>query len=239
MSFSNQEAPGIGFKKFVSEEELEEKRKKRQEEWDKVRQPDDPEECPEEKYDPRSLFEQLEDQKNKKQEEYEEQFKLRNQVKGLGEDEAEFLDYVSNRQIEINRQRAVETDSILQEMRESKVEIIAAKDNKQEEKKVLKPQVGASQGKSQMALLAGAIKRKSSDAKDDEKKRKLSGGDSPSKETKDNDKPGSSSANSVAKIIGVLPGLGEYTNDTSDSETSSSDSEVEVKATDSVIIRSK
>lgn len=30
-------------RKFVSESELEEKRKKRQEEWEKVRKPDDPE----------------------------------------------------------------------------------------------------------------------------------------------------------------------------------------------------
>lgn len=30
-------------RKFVSESELDEKRKKRQEEWDKVRKPDDPE----------------------------------------------------------------------------------------------------------------------------------------------------------------------------------------------------
>ncbi len=34
--------PGMAFKKFVSEDELEEKRKKRQEEWEKVRKPEDP-----------------------------------------------------------------------------------------------------------------------------------------------------------------------------------------------------
>uniref|UniRef100_A0AAY4DLF6 FAM192A/Fyv6 N-terminal domain-containing protein n=1 Tax=Denticeps clupeoides TaxID=299321 RepID=A0AAY4DLF6_9TELE len=63
-------------RKFVSESELEEKRKKRQEEWEKVRKPDDPEEVPEEEYDPRSLFERLQEQKDKKQEEFEEQFKF-------------------------------------------------------------------------------------------------------------------------------------------------------------------
>ncbi len=31
-----------GFKKFVSEDELAEQKKKRQEEWEKVRKPDDP-----------------------------------------------------------------------------------------------------------------------------------------------------------------------------------------------------
>ncbi|KAK3548841.1 hypothetical protein QTP70_020721 [Hemibagrus guttatus] len=67
-------------RKFVTESELEEKRKRRQEEWEKVRKPDDPEEVPEEEYDPRSLFEKLQEQKDKKQEEYEEQFKFRDQT---------------------------------------------------------------------------------------------------------------------------------------------------------------
>ncbi|KAG9336948.1 hypothetical protein JZ751_029965 [Albula glossodonta] len=39
------EAGGVDLgRKFVSESELEEKRKKRQEEWEKVRKPEDPEE---------------------------------------------------------------------------------------------------------------------------------------------------------------------------------------------------
>eukprot|EP00064_Thunnus_orientalis_P002373 superscaffoldBa00000169_g2380 len=63
-------------RKFVSEAELDERRKKRQEEWEKVRKPDDPENAPEEEYDPRSLFERLQEQKDKKQEEFEEQFKF-------------------------------------------------------------------------------------------------------------------------------------------------------------------
>ncbi len=44
MSFSGagSSEPGMAFKKFVSEDELEEKRKKRQEEWEKVRKPEDP-----------------------------------------------------------------------------------------------------------------------------------------------------------------------------------------------------
>uniref|UniRef100_A0A3B3C4Q0 Proteasome activator subunit 3 interacting protein 1 n=1 Tax=Oryzias melastigma TaxID=30732 RepID=A0A3B3C4Q0_ORYME len=63
-------------RKFVSETELDEKRKKRQEEWEKVRKPEDPEEVPEEAYDPRSLFERLQEQKDKKQQEFEEQFKF-------------------------------------------------------------------------------------------------------------------------------------------------------------------
>ena len=63
-------------KRFVSEAELDERRKRRQEEWEKVRKPEDPEECPEEVYDPRSLYERLQEQKDRKQQEYEEQFKF-------------------------------------------------------------------------------------------------------------------------------------------------------------------
>uniref|UniRef100_A0AAZ3QYP7 FAM192A/Fyv6 N-terminal domain-containing protein n=1 Tax=Oncorhynchus tshawytscha TaxID=74940 RepID=A0AAZ3QYP7_ONCTS len=63
-------------RKFVSETEIEEKRKQRQEEWEKVRKPEDPEKAPEEEYDGRSLFERLQEQKDKKQEEYDEQFKF-------------------------------------------------------------------------------------------------------------------------------------------------------------------
>uniref|UniRef100_A0A8C5EQN6 FAM192A/Fyv6 N-terminal domain-containing protein n=1 Tax=Gouania willdenowi TaxID=441366 RepID=A0A8C5EQN6_GOUWI len=65
-----------GRRKFVSEAQLDERRKKRQEEWEKVRKPEDPEEAPEEEYDPRSLFERLKEQKDKKQEEFEEQLKF-------------------------------------------------------------------------------------------------------------------------------------------------------------------
>ncbi|ELW66190.1 Protein FAM192A [Tupaia chinensis] len=65
-------------KRFVSEAELDERRKRRQEEWEKVRKPEDPEECPEEVYDPRSLYERLQEQKDRKQQEYEEQFKFKN-----------------------------------------------------------------------------------------------------------------------------------------------------------------
>ncbi|EEC00605.1 hypothetical protein IscW_ISCW024069, partial [Ixodes scapularis] len=79
MSFggsTSQEESIPKFKSFVSEAELEEKRKKRQEEWDRVRTAEDPVEAPEEEYDPRSLFERLEEQRLKKQADYEEAHKL-------------------------------------------------------------------------------------------------------------------------------------------------------------------
>ena len=51
---------------FVTEADLEEARKNRQAEWERVRKADDPEEAPEETYDHRSLFERLEEHKRVK-----------------------------------------------------------------------------------------------------------------------------------------------------------------------------
>lgn len=85
---------------FVTESEINEARQRRQEEWEKVRQPDEPLgtlfinfkkilifsrclfisfntlERPEEPYDGRSLFDRLKEQKMKKDMEYEEAHKL-------------------------------------------------------------------------------------------------------------------------------------------------------------------
>lgn len=46
MSFSTSsegKVPGFALKKFESQNEVDEKKRKRQEEWEKVRKPDDPE----------------------------------------------------------------------------------------------------------------------------------------------------------------------------------------------------
>ncbi|RMC09215.1 hypothetical protein DUI87_14223 [Hirundo rustica rustica] len=104
-------------KRFVSEAELEERRKRRQEEWEKVRKPEDPKECPEEAYDPRSLYERLQEQREKKQQEFEEQFKFKNMVRGLDEDETHFLDEVSRQQELLEKQRREEELKELNEYR--------------------------------------------------------------------------------------------------------------------------
>ena len=69
---------------FVTEKEIDAQKKARQEEWERVRKPDDPEIAPEVPYDPRSLFEQLEEHRIKKQDEWDESHKLKNQIRGLG-----------------------------------------------------------------------------------------------------------------------------------------------------------
>ena len=66
---------------FVTESEIEAAKKARQEEWERVRKPDDPENAPEpEPQDNRSLFARLEEQRVAKQDEWDEAHKLKNQV---------------------------------------------------------------------------------------------------------------------------------------------------------------
>ncbi|KAI3371636.1 hypothetical protein L3Q82_024206 [Scortum barcoo] len=156
-------------RKFVSETELDEKRKKRQEEWEKVRKPDDPEEAPEEEYDPRSLYERLQEQKDKKQEEYEEQFKFRNMVRGLDEDETSFLDEVSRQQCLVEKQRRDEEKQELALVKQASTE-----SRKEPEKKAAPKHTGVEQRTSHLSqahLLAGAVKRRSSSQSSDSSKK--------------------------------------------------------------------
>ena len=81
---------------FVTETELEERKKIRQEEWERVRKPDDPETAPEEPIDNRSLWERLEEQKQKKQMDWDEEHKFKNQFRGLNDDEVDFLDKIDD-----------------------------------------------------------------------------------------------------------------------------------------------
>lgn len=151
--------------KFVSEAEIEEKRKKRQEEWEKVRQPHQPIEAPEEVVDTRSLYDQLQAQKDAKQLEYEEQHRLKNQVHGLDKEEAEFLDFVHDRQQEIEKERQVEEMSALEELHNSVAAGTsqAADVSKLPSEKTATSKALATKSRtSQAELLAGAIKRKRS-----------------------------------------------------------------------------
>ncbi|XP_045893085.1 PSME3-interacting protein isoform X2 [Micropterus dolomieu] len=168
-------AAGVNLsRKFVSEAELEEKRKKRQEEWEKVRKPDDPEDAPEEAYDPRSLFERLQEQKDKKQDEYEEQFKFRNMVRGLNEDESSFLDEVSRQQCLVEKQRRDEEKQELLEYRSALVKKASTESRKEPEKKAAPKHSGVEQRTSHLSqahLLAGAVKRRSSSQSSDSSKK--------------------------------------------------------------------
>ncbi|XP_012674299.1 PSME3-interacting protein isoform X2 [Clupea harengus] len=239
-------------RKFVSESEIEEKRKQRQEEWEKVRKPDDPEVAPEEEYDSRSLFERLQEQKDKKQEEYEEQHKFKNMVKGLDEDESNFLDEVSRQQSLVEKQRRDEERHELQEYRSAIKKLSTGDSRKEPEKKGgLKPPEHRIH-LSQAHLLAGAVKRRSSSQSSSEGSKKPKGEESAvGNGSQTEQEAGGGTAKSGAKAVvvasvrgvpgagtqpgvlhlpsaavcvGILPGLGAYSG-SSDSE-SSTDSEV-------------
>uniref|UniRef100_A0A8C5EZB1 FAM192A/Fyv6 N-terminal domain-containing protein n=1 Tax=Gouania willdenowi TaxID=441366 RepID=A0A8C5EZB1_GOUWI len=224
-------------RKFVSEAQLDERRKKRQEEWEKVRKPEDPEEAPEEEYDPRSLFERLKEQKDKKQEEFEEQLKFRNMVRGLDEDESTFLAEVSRQQSLVEKQRRDEEN---QELLDALAKTVSEESQREVEKKA-GPKLPGSQQRtsllSQAHLLAGAVKRRSSSqSSDNSKKLKVElteatgngerhTGGPPSLTSKTTTAPISSGQGlvhlpSAAVCVGVLPGLCEYSG-SSDSESSS------------------
>lgn len=228
MSFGGEESDGALSEfqnKFVSQDALDDKRKKRQEEWEKVRKPEDPEEVPEEAYDPRCLYDRLEEQKMKKQEEHDELFALKNQVKGLGEDEVEFLDFVSKRQEDLDKKRQKEDTEVLKEYRSAIAAETLEKADSQKKTSESKSSRLAAQGKkSQQSLLMGAVKRKSTNSDDSkqtdeslEKKQKTS--DS----AHANPTSSAPKSNGIARIIGILPGLGAY-DDSSDEKDSSSDS---------------
>ncbi|XP_035646864.1 PSME3-interacting protein [Oncorhynchus keta] len=225
-------------RKFVSETEIEEKRKQRQEEWEKVRQPEDPEKAPEEEYDGRSLFERLQEQKDKKQEEYDEQFKFKNMVKGLDEDESHFLDEVSRQQSLVEKQRRDEELHELKEYRSALKKLASSEIRKEPERRAgPKPAEVKTSHLSQAHLLAGAFKRRSSSqSSDNSKKQKVeesaagNGGRTEQEagrgvvEQGSTVKTGVLHLPSAAVCVGILPGMGAYSG-SSDSE-SSSDSEV-------------
>ena len=60
---------------FITENEAVEVRKRKQEQWDAIKKDGDPDQPPEEMYDPRSLYDRLQEQKQKKQDEYDEAHK--------------------------------------------------------------------------------------------------------------------------------------------------------------------
>lgn len=236
-----QDGESVIGKRFVSEAEVEERKKKRQEEWEKVRKPEDPEECPEEVYDPRSLYEKLQEQKDKKQQEYEEQFKFKNMVRGLDDDETNFLDEVSRKQELVERQRHEEEMKEINEFRNARTMAASSTDNKKRDTDK-KPPAKSLDGKSkfsQSKLLAGAVRHRSNSEGTSAKKLKLEQDHDKLKETHSGALGSGTSSGShlhcppASVCIGILPGLGEYSG-SSDSE-SSSDSEATINSMGKIV----
>merc|ERR1712083_441249 len=79
-------------------------------------------------YDPRSLFEQLEEHRVKKQEDWDESHKLKNQIRGLDDDESDFLSTVDRLKSEEERKRIREERLALEEYRKSQDKLLEEKE---------------------------------------------------------------------------------------------------------------
>ncbi|PVD20853.1 hypothetical protein C0Q70_19014 [Pomacea canaliculata] len=194
-------------KKFESQNEVDEKRRLKQEQWEKTRKPDDPEECPEE--ETRTLYQQLQDNKEIKEREYEEQNRLLVFFNSLHEAASKRTTEKSAPATESKKLSSVSGTALI---------------NK----------------KSQQSLLLGAIKRKSVDKMEDTKRQKQSKDEALSNEilseatpnldiTPNTDKLMAliDPSAQVAQVAGILPGIGVYDVNTSDSESSSAESDIE------------
>ncbi|KAL0812108.1 hypothetical protein ABMA28_009489 [Loxostege sticticalis] len=213
---------------FISESEILEARRRRQEEWEKVRTEDQPKEAPEEQYDTRPLFQRLEEQRLKKEAEYEEAHKLKNMIRGLDDDEVGFLDLVEETKAKAAQQISLEEKKEMQEFRE-RVSTLAESEELTRLRAQLAPTrpapAPAQQGQKNKLLGVIVRKRKASEIEDEKQE-----GATPAKtngivksDTKEN---GSTEAEpATLRCIGVLPGLGHYdTDSTSDTDESSDDS---------------
>ncbi|XP_017477320.1 PREDICTED: protein FAM192A [Rhagoletis zephyria] len=213
---------------FVTASEAAEARKRRQEEWEKVRTPDQPLERPEEPYDGRSLFDRLKEQKMKKDMEYEEAHKLKNLIRGLDDDEVQFLELVDQNKIDAEKKQLQEERKELQEFRDRVATLQEETADKKLQteirtSKVSKTSTVASTTRpTQKSLLGVGIKRKNGET----------ASTTSSKITK-NYTAGSADKTSLfpsittnqfdkgqLKCIAILPGIGPY-NESSDSEMSS------------------
>jgi len=164
---------------FVTESEIEEKKRVRQEEWDKVRKPDDPEAAPEEPVDNRSLWERLEEQKQKKQLDWDEEHKFKNQIRGLNDDEVDFLDKIDDIRTDVERKRILDERKELEDFEKRQQELREKELLERlelEKKSVIKKPSTTNQStnkNNQLKLLAGAVKRKSEKVNDEPKKTKI------------------------------------------------------------------
>ncbi|KAK0465191.1 N-terminal domain of NEFA-interacting nuclear protein NIP30-domain-containing protein [Desarmillaria tabescens] len=99
---------GVIGSRFVSQDDIESAKSKREEQWKaayaRLGQEPPPQQV-EDSYDGRSLAEKLAANKIAKQEEYEEKTKLANQFRALEEDEIMFLDSIREKEMEEERQR--------------------------------------------------------------------------------------------------------------------------------------
>ena len=206
-------------------------------------------EAPEEAYDPRTLYDRLKEQKDKKDEEYEESRKLKHLIKGLDNEEITFLEMVDNNKLQIETQRHKEEVEAIDEFKRA----VSHLNNEEQEKRInqfktdlfsknaIKDNSSDKVVKktSQSALLANVVRKRGKSESNEEKIPKKQKSDEKSDKNECNSSENSNkSCETSIQCIGVLPGLGLYASDSSESENSSnSDNE---KALDfNLVVRMK
>lgn len=159
-------------------------------------------ERPEEPVDHRSLYDRLQEQKQKKDLEYEEAHKLKNMIKGLDDDEIEFLDLVDRTKMAADRKKNLEEEQELHDYRNrvANLQERAMENKLQAELAVNKPKgTNNSNRLSQHKLLKGVVLKKN-----DVRKRKLSENDDVSKDDGDRNTKKLDSGNDICVVGGEM-----------------------------------
>ncbi|XP_023934347.2 PSME3-interacting protein isoform X2 [Bicyclus anynana] len=213
---------------FISESEILEARRRRQEEWEKVRTDDQPKEAPEESYDTRPLFQRLEEQRLKKDAEYEEAHKLKNMIRGLDDDEVGFLDLVERTKAEVAQQISIEEKKEMQEFRERVSSLAESEELTRLRAQLAPARSTPTTAQSQKNKLQGVVVRKRKASEMEGEKLDKEKSPSPPKNgivynNSDQNSAVPGETLGALRCVGVLPGLGHYDTDTSSDTDDSSD----------------
>ncbi|KRX21242.1 Uncharacterized protein T07_7170 [Trichinella nelsoni] len=110
-------------REFVTEDQLSEERKLRQQEWERVRRSDQPKEAPEPEIDCRPLYVRLQEQREKSQMEFEESVRLKHSIRGLDEEEVGFLHLIDCVREREQKKIKSEEDELIEEVRKKQSEL--------------------------------------------------------------------------------------------------------------------
>ncbi|CAF1223135.1 unnamed protein product [Rotaria sp. Silwood1] len=165
---TDQSSLSTNLKQFLTEEQIEIERQRRQADWERVRSATDPIEAPAEVFDTRSLYEKLKAQHDAKKQEFEDTWAAKNSIRGLDEDETEFLTRLDRAKIEKQRELKRMEQEEIEELKisfffisfiaQKELETASANTRPTSIKQHIIPPVV----NKQKQLLSGIVKRKSS-----------------------------------------------------------------------------
>ncbi|CAF3500990.1 unnamed protein product [Rotaria sp. Silwood1] len=157
---TDQSSLSTNLKQFLTEEQIEIERQRRQADWERVRSATDPIEAPAEVFDTRSLYEKLKAQHDAKKQEFEDTWAAKNSIRGLDEDETDFLTRLDRAKVEKQRELKRMEQEEIEELKKAQKELETASANTRPtsiKQHIIPPVVNK-----QKQLLSGIVKRKSS-----------------------------------------------------------------------------